>query len=189
MGSHHKCADARAQVSSINALIFTNYGAGNIGGMNTIGSRVKLLRKGRHMTQEALAKALDITQPALSMIESGKTLSLSGEVLAGLCRELTTTPDFVLYGSGTVDDFESALQIAEVTSIMHKLPAQAREALLSQARLVARATILPPRAGEHMPVPNRREGDRRVSVEAAPELRRNQLLNPSRGTGKERRSA
>src|SRR6476469_353105 len=116
MRPHHKCADVSMQALNINALIFQNYRAGNMRGMNTIGSRVKLLRKGRQMTQEALAKAIGISQPALSMIESGATESVSGEVLAGLCREITTTSDFVLYGSGTVDDFESAMQIAEVTS-------------------------------------------------------------------------
>jgi transcriptional regulator with XRE-family HTH domain len=161
-----------------------------MGGMNSIGSRVKLLREGRRLTQKALAKAIRISQPALSMIETGATESLSGEVLAGLCRELTTTPDFVLYGSGSLDDFESALQIAEVTSIMHKLPTQARETLLSEARLLARATLPAPSHADPflLAAPeDRRHADRRTEPNPDRDMRRNELLNPSRGTGKDQR--
>lgn len=182
MDVDHKRADSDVQAINISALIFRFNHAGTMRGMNTIGSRVKLLREGRRLTQTALAKAVGISQPALSMIENGVTESLSGEVLAGLCRELTTTPDFVLYGSGSLDDFESALQIAEVTSIMHKLPTQARETLLSEARLLARATIAPRPE-------DKRVGERRKAPEPDRSLRRNELLNPSRGTGKERRTA
>lgn len=118
------------------------------------------------MTQTALSKALGISQGAVSMIETGETESLSGEVLAGLCRHLTTTPDFVLFGAGTAEDFESAMQIAEMTSIMHRLPPQAREALLSEARLVARATIPGGTEGDPFGVAiPRGPGDRRVRDE------------------------
>jgi hypothetical protein len=52
-----------------------------------------------------------------------------------------TTPDFIMFGAGTDEAFEAEMQIAEVAQIMHLLPDQAREALLTEARLVARATL------------------------------------------------
>lgn len=122
-------------------LIESDYGWANNGRMESIGGRVRALRTSRHLSQLALAKKLGITQSALSQIENGLTITLSGQVLAGLCEHLTTTSDFILEGADTESGLETAMQIAEVKSIMRKLPAQARETLVSQARLLARATI------------------------------------------------
>lgn len=181
MIADHKRPDINAQPVFISALIHAGYRGATMLGMNTIGSRVKLLRKGRKMTQVALAKALGVTQPALSMIETGDTASLSGEMLAGICRELTTTPDFVLYGSGSAENFEAAMQVAEVTRIMHGLTAQAREALLSQARLVAKAT--------NPPAPGAIALDNQSAEPKRSEQQRGQLLNPIIRSGRDRRQS
>lgn len=123
-------------------LIALDYGGGTMPPMETIGSRVKALRESQRLKQGELAGKLKISQSALSQIENGKTASLSGDVLAKLCAELTTTADFILHGSDTEAGFEAAMQIAEVKSIMTRLPPQARDTLVEQARILARA-ILP----------------------------------------------
>lgn len=139
MGSYHKPADAATQAPFITTLIPGLWELGSIEGMDTLGQRVKALRTSRQLTQTALADKLKVSQAAISMIENSSTMSLSGEVLAGLCRELVTTPDFLLNGAGSEDGHEAAMQIAELVNIMQKLPPQAREALLDSARTVARA--------------------------------------------------
>lgn len=175
MGDDYKPGDRRKQDQTISGLIASIYRAGTVPAMDSLGTRVKQLRVARRMTQVALAKALGISQPALSMIETGATESLSGEVLASMCRELITTPDFLLYGAASEAGFELALQMAEVSSIMQRLPQQAREALLDQARLLARATAVKPSVNDPFGkgIPERREDDRRkVDLPVTPDRRK-----------------
>lgn len=144
MVRHHKPATVRVQGAGRSLLIGSFYGCGIIPSMNSMGARIKALRQARRLTQAQLADRLNITQSAISQLEKSRTLSLSGDVLAGLCEHLTTTADFILKGAGSEDDFEMAMQMAEVSSIMRQLPIQARNALLDQARLLARATVPAP---------------------------------------------
>lgn len=139
MGVNHKCADVGPQAQNISALMFSGYSPENIRCMDTIGTRVKALRLARGMTQLGLGKKIGVSQPAIAMIESGVTVSLSGDVLAGLCHHLTSTPNYILFGAGTVGGHEAAMQLAEVSRLAQDMSPQALESLLTTARALSRA--------------------------------------------------
>jgi len=65
--------------------------------MNTIGSRIRQLRKKLNMTQFDFAKALEIKQSSLSQIESNKIMP-SIETLIKIKRVFNTSFDWLLEG-------------------------------------------------------------------------------------------
>lgn len=102
--ANHKAADVLAQRLCISRLIISLNGSAKNQRVDTIGKRVRALRKAAGLTQAELAKRLGVeisTQAGLSMLEAGKTERPSARVLAGLCRVLGTTPDYILEGSTT----------------------------------------------------------------------------------------
>jgi transcriptional regulator with XRE-family HTH domain len=107
--------------------------------METIGSRIRLLRTSQRLTQIQLADLLDIKQNTLSELETGKSVVMSATTLEAICRVLVTTPSFVLYGVRNGDSVETAMMEAELTAIFRELPEKAQEALLKDARLVRSA--------------------------------------------------
>lgn len=60
-----------------------------------LGKRVKQIRKERKMSQERLAKLIDVSVPHMSNIENGKT-KFSLQVLIDLSDALKVTPDVLL---------------------------------------------------------------------------------------------
>lgn len=107
--------------------------------MATIGSRVRALRLKRGFKQAALAAMAGITQGSLSLIENDKTEVPAGETLAGLCRALKTTPDFIVAGAGDPDSIESAMQEHELVFLWRELPAAGRQMVLDAAHSAERA--------------------------------------------------
>lgn len=107
--------------------------------MTTIGQRVRLLRKKRGYSQVELAALAGITQGSLSLIETDKTEVPAGATLAGLCRALQTTPDFLIAGGGDPDSIESAMQEHELVFLWRDLPDDARRLVLENAQAVQRA--------------------------------------------------
>jgi transcriptional regulator with XRE-family HTH domain len=80
-----------------------------------------------------------ISQGSLSLIEKNKTEVPAGSTLAGLCRVLKTTPDFLVAGSGDPDSIASAIQEHELVFIWRDLPEEARKLILENANSVKRA--------------------------------------------------
>ncbi len=60
-----------------------------------LGKRVKQIRKERKISQEQLAKQIDVSVPHMSNIENGKT-KFSLQVLIDLSDALKVTPDVLL---------------------------------------------------------------------------------------------
>lgn len=102
--------------------------------MSTIGSRVKALRLKRGYKQVVLAQMVGITQGSLSLIENDVTEVPAGETLAGLCKALRTTPDFLIAGAGDPDSIDAAIQEHELVFLWRDLPEAGRELLLATAR-------------------------------------------------------
>lgn len=107
--------------------------------MSTIGSRVKALRQKHGLKQAALAAMVGITQGSLSLIENDKTEVPAGETLAGLCKALRTTPDFVIAGAGDPDSIQSAILEHELVFLWRALPAEGRQMVLDSAHSATRA--------------------------------------------------
>ena len=107
--------------------------------MTTIGARVRALRKKRGYSQQELASLVGITQGSLSLIERNGTAIPAGDTVAGLCRALQTTPDFLIAGGGDPDSIESAMQEHELVFIWRGLPPEARRLVIENANATAKA--------------------------------------------------
>lgn len=107
--------------------------------MSSIGSRVRSLRIKRGLKQQALAAMIGITQGSLSLIENDKTEMPAGETLAGLCRVLRTTPDFIVAGAGDPDSIEQAMLEHELVFLWRDLPPEGRQMVLDAAHSARRA--------------------------------------------------
>lgn len=110
--------------------------------MPTIGARVAALREARGLSQPELAKRIGISQPSLFNIENGRTKTLRGKTLAGLCRELGTTPEVILEGKRTAS-MEAMLHEQELLSCWRALTPADQEHLLAIARAL-RDRMRPP---------------------------------------------
>ena len=76
--------------------------------METIGERVRLIRKQLEMTQEQMAQRLGIGKAALSMIETGKA-RLSARNKNILVQDFNVNPDWVDSGEGKMFNAEPDL--------------------------------------------------------------------------------
>ncbi len=107
--------------------------------MDSIGTRVKALRLKRKLTQEQLAQAIGITQGSLSLIENDLTEVPAGSTVAGLCKALRTTAEFLIAGSGDPDSIESAMMESELVFLWRDMPEPARALMLEQAKAIKAA--------------------------------------------------
>ena len=76
--------------------------------METVGERVRLMRKQLNMTQEQMAQRLGIGKAALSMIETGKA-RLSARNKNILVQDFNVNPDWVETGEGKMFNAEPDL--------------------------------------------------------------------------------
>lgn len=107
--------------------------------MGTIGARVRALRLKRGLKQDALAAMVGVTQGTLSLIEKNKTQVPAGATLAGLCKALQTTPDFLIAGAGDPDSIEAAIQEHELVFLWRELPEAGRQMVIDAAHSASRA--------------------------------------------------
>jgi transcriptional regulator with XRE-family HTH domain len=107
--------------------------------MDRIGSRVRFLRKLRGLSQVELAGLAGITQGSLSLIEKNKTGMPAGDTLAGLCRALRTTPEYLISGVEHPTSLASAAQESELLHVWRSLPPDARQLVLDNAAAVGKA--------------------------------------------------
>jgi transcriptional regulator with XRE-family HTH domain len=112
--------------------------------MTTIGSRVRHLRKLRGYNQEALAALVGISQGSLSLIEKDKTEMPSGATLAGLCKHLRTTPDYILSGVEDPSSINNSAAEHELLHLWRALPEDGRKLVIENALAVHRVFRPPP---------------------------------------------
>lgn len=106
---------------------------------STMGARIRLLRKKRGMTQVQLADLVGIAQGSLSLIENNESKDIAGATMAGLCRVLSTTPDFLVAGAGDPDSIDAAIEEHELVFTWRDLPPEGRKLVLESAAAIARA--------------------------------------------------
>lgn len=99
---------------------------------------MRQLRQRRGLKQAALAALVGITQGSLSLIENDKTEVPAGATLAGLCRALRTTPDFLIAGQGDPDSIQSAIDESELVNLWRQLPPEGRRMVLDAAQSATR---------------------------------------------------
>ena len=76
--------------------------------METVGERIRLMRKQLNMTQEQMAQRLGIGKAALSMIETGKA-RLSARNKNILVQDFNVNPDWIEIGEGKMFNAEPDL--------------------------------------------------------------------------------
>ena len=64
--------------------------------MKSVGERIQNLRDYRNMTIRALAAKLGISESQLSRIESGRTATVSSDILTGLAKAFDVSADYIL---------------------------------------------------------------------------------------------
>ena len=89
-----------------------------------IGQRVRQLRLLHDYTQAEFAELIDISINFLSEIENGKK-GVSQDTLAKICRQFTTSADYIMVWSKivlvNVIDLANALSIDEIETTIHYL--------------------------------------------------------------------
>ncbi len=104
-----------------------------------MGKRLKALRLSKQLTQVQLAARVGVKQNTISDLERGDSLTMGAETLQALCRELVTTPGYLLDGVTDGEEHEAMMQEAELIAIFRELPRTAQTALVSNARLIREA--------------------------------------------------
>lgn len=66
--------------------------------METMGDRIKQLRKARNLTQEEFAKAVGVTKSAVSQWEDGSTKNLKLDTFLRVLDTLGTDAEFLIFG-------------------------------------------------------------------------------------------
>ncbi len=70
-----------------------------------IGNRIRKVREVKGLTQDMLAKAMDVSNAYISKIERGKT-PINLDNLSKICESLETSAEFILTGtSKAADDY------------------------------------------------------------------------------------
>jgi transcriptional regulator with XRE-family HTH domain len=110
--------------------------------MASLAEKVVSLRVARRLTQAGLAKLLGVSQSAISQIERGRTVSLSGEVLAGLCQHLHVTPQFLL-GDAAPGSPDADMLEAEALFMFRSMTQDRRRSALLMLRGLANAPATP----------------------------------------------
>lgn len=87
--------------------------------MESVGDRIRRLRKSLGLTQVKLAQMLGIKAPSVVQWESDKT-NLSGENLLNAARLFGVTPDYILYG-GEIEQ-SSAPNMEMAPPDIHRIP-------------------------------------------------------------------
>ena len=107
--------------------------------MDTMGNRIRGLRKARGLSQVELAKKIGISQGSLSDLENNVTKSGYGSTITALCSFLETNAKWLETGKGHPGP-QQILEIdqLEIVQIWMELPQSLRETMLNQARELRR---------------------------------------------------
>lgn len=100
-----------------------------------IGQEIKEARHNKHMSQAALAEAIDCSVSYMSYIETGKK-QLSLAMLIRAANVLGVTVDRLLTGN---QDFDSATCTAEVTSLLEGCTTHEKHVILATISTLKRA--------------------------------------------------
>ena len=97
-----------------------------------IGERIKLAREKKHLTQESLAEAIDVSTQYISDLERG-VVGASLSTLKSICVTLGVTSDSLLFGTSNAKTPE------QITTLLCDLPQRQLELLEEIIRLYIRA--------------------------------------------------
>ncbi len=143
----HTCATMPHRYYKESVLVAKPYKTQPI---ESAGERIKALRVAAGITQKELAKAIGVTQGAISQMERGDIKKLSGPVLRGMCRRLRTNGDYILDGRNPGDQEGAAMMMttleeAQLLEYFRLCDEADKAALMRSARLRAMDRQHPPK--------------------------------------------
>lgn len=86
--------------------------------MNTLGERLKYSRKKNGYTQESLSEAIGISRGVIFNLEKDKT-EPQGIVVNAVCQTLKINKDWLLYGTGEMEDNSETSRSARVLAAIY----------------------------------------------------------------------
>lgn len=99
----------------------------------TAGQRIRWLRERRQLSQHALAKAINVRQPALSQIERGVSKNPASTTLLRIAAVLEANPEWIINGRG--DPFLTVVaSSAEMAAVFADLSPAHQAAILAAAK-------------------------------------------------------
>lgn len=105
--------------------------------MNTIGDRLKVLRKERHLTQAELAEELHLTRYQISNYETNQVVPALDAII-NYCKFFNARADFLL---GLDEDYDNANleqhTLQQIVRSANRLSSEKRNRYLNQVRLYA----------------------------------------------------
>ena len=113
--------------------------------METVGERIKLVRKKRGLNQKSFGKPLGVTATAISKIETGEC-SLTDQMLLAVCREFKVCEEWLSTGEGG----EENMFVPHEDSNIENLAQEYRLTELSKTILKAYVKINPPERREQI---------------------------------------
>jgi transcriptional regulator with XRE-family HTH domain len=127
------------------------------GMIESLGGRVRGLRKALGLTQAQLAKQVGVTQSAISDIESGDTKVVLGPTMAALCVALHTNAEWLQHGRGSpAPAVTTDIEEGELLAIFRSLPDHFRSSVMTTVRAMQAATAAGPSALNPFPHKTRR---------------------------------
>lgn len=106
----------------------------------SLGQRIKSLRIARGLSQTRLAKAVGVTQGALSQIELGTVHSVKAETLVRLAGKLAANPQWIQTGQGSpIANELNSVEESEVLAVYRALTTPHRGAWLATGRALLEA--------------------------------------------------
>lgn len=99
----------------------------------TRGERIRHLRQLREMTQVQVAKAVGVTQGAISQLERDQNSAPSAATLLALANALQASPEWIQHGTGPMA-LEGESEERMLLSVWRRMGAEQRRAFLSAAR-------------------------------------------------------
>lgn len=102
--------------------------------MMTLATRLKTLREDMGLTQTALAKKAKVSQPTISLYESGKPTEYRAHILMKIAAALETTPEYLMTGMGEKSIGKVQANRAELSAILSRLNDDSIAALLIAAK-------------------------------------------------------
>lgn len=88
--------------------------------MNTLGERLNYVRKKNGFTQESLAELIGVSRGVIFNLEKNKT-EPQAIVINAICQALKINKEWLLTGSGELEDKSEVSQSAKILSELHEI--------------------------------------------------------------------
>lgn len=102
----------------------------------TIGDRVRKLRKSHALTQKEFGDSLSLAHSSICLLEKDK-LGRIDRTITAICKEYGVSKDWLLTGYGSMYTEDDSTIIAPLTNQLHKVPSLLETAIISAQHMTS----------------------------------------------------